>query len=51
MSKAGLSRITGIDQADISRIERGTADPSICTLNRIAKALDAKLKITMEQQL
>lgn len=48
MSQIELSRLTGIDQADISRIERGTANPSVITLNKIAKALDGKLKITIE---
>ena len=45
ISQVTLSELTGIDQADISRIERGIANPSISTLNRIAKALDAKLII------
>ena len=33
-----LSEMTGIDQSDISKIERGVANPSISTLNKIAVA-------------
>ena len=40
-----LSELTGIDQSDISKIERGIANPSVQTLERIAKALGGKLKI------
>ena len=45
LSQKELSDLTGIDQSDLSRIERGIANPSVNTLNRIAKALDAKLLI------
>ena len=43
-----LSDITGIDQSDISKIERGVSNPSVSTLSRIADALDLKLVIMME---
>ena len=43
-----LAELTDIDQSDISKIERGTANPSIGTLNRIAEALDSKLTIVIE---
>ena len=43
-----LSDITGIDQSDISKIERGVSNPSVSTLSRIADALDSKLVIMME---
>ena len=45
ISQVMLSSLTGIDQSDISRIERGAANPSVGTLGRIAEALDAKLRI------
>lgn len=48
ISQKDLAKLTGISQADISRIERGRANPSVETLNRIAKALGAQLKITIE---
>lgn len=40
-----LSEITGIAQADISRIENGNANPSLQTLVRLAAGMDARLKI------
>lgn len=51
-AKAGISQkelaaATGIDQSDISKIERGAANPSIATLNRIANALGAKLSVSI----
>ena len=45
-----LSERTGIDQSDISKIERGVANPSVGTLARIADALGTKLVITLEDQ-
>ena len=47
LSQKELSDLTGIDQSDLSKIERGIANPSVNTLNRIAQALDAKLTITL----
>ncbi len=47
-SQKELSAATGIDQSDISKIERGTANPSISTLTRIAEALDARLIVSIE---
>lgn len=47
ISQKQLSELTGIDQSDISRIEKGYANPSIETLNRIAFALDCKLSISI----
>ena len=47
ISQKELSELTGIDQSDLSKIERGTANPSVNTLNRIAQALDAKLTVSL----
>lgn len=47
ISQKELSLLTGIDQSDISKIERGIANPSIKTLERIATALGAKVMITI----
>ena len=47
LSQKELSQITGIDQSDLSRIERGIANPSVNTLNRIAEALDAELTVSL----
>ncbi len=42
-----LAEETGIDQSDISKIERGIANPSVGTLGRIADALQEKLVISI----
>ena len=46
-SQKKLSEATGIDQSDLSKIERGIANPSVGTLKRIADALDAQLIISI----
>lgn len=38
-----LSARSGIDQADISRIENGTANPTLDTLERLAEGLGMRL--------
>ena len=48
--KAGLSQTelaerTGISQADISRLENGTRNPSLALLKRLATAMDSTLRI------
>lgn len=40
-----LSELTGIAQGDISKLENGSANPSVKTLERIATALGKRLKI------
>lgn len=47
MSQSELSAQTGIDQSDISKIERGLANPSINTLNRLAEAMGMKLLVSI----
>ena len=47
LSQKELSELSGIDQSDISKIERGIANPSVNTLNRLAEALGAKLRISL----
>ncbi len=48
ISQKQLAVLTGIDQSDISKIERGVANPSVATLDRIAAALCGHLSITIE---
>ena len=48
ITQSELSAQTGIDQSDISKIERGTANPSVLTLNRLASALGMELKISIQ---
>lgn len=45
LTQAELADRCGIDQADISRIERGATSPTARTLQRIADALNADLKL------
>lgn len=40
-----LAERSGIDQGDISRIERGATSPTARTLQRIAAALGAELRL------
>lgn len=48
ISQKQLAALTGIDQSDISKIERGVANPSVATLQRIAKALGGQLSISIQ---
>lgn len=45
LTQKQLSEITGITQADISRLENGTGNPSIRTLKRLANGLGMQLKL------
>ena len=48
--RAGLTQMelaekSGISQADICRLEKGTRNPSIALLKRLAEAMDSTLRI------
>ena len=45
MTQKQLAEVTGIAQADISRLESGTANPSLRTLKRLAAGLGMELKV------
>ena len=45
LTQTQLSQKTGISQADISRLEKGTRNPSLALLKRLAEALDSTLRI------
>lgn len=45
LTQKQLAELTGINQADISKIEHGNANPSVKTLMRLASAMNMKLKI------
>ena len=45
LTQKQLAAITGIDQADISKIENGTANPALSTLKRLADGMDMILKV------
>ena len=44
LTQVQLSKLSGIDQADISKIERGIGNPSLEKLKKIANALNAKFE-------
>ena len=45
MTQMELSKKSGISQADISRLEKGTRNPSLNLLKRLAEAMDSTLSI------
>ena len=47
MTQKQLADITGISQADISRLENGNANPSLRTLVRLADGMGMKLKLEL----
>ncbi len=45
LTQKELSERTGITQGDISKLENGSGNPSVKTLQRLAKAMDMSLRI------
>ena len=45
LTQKQLSELTGINQADISKIEKGNANPSVKTLQRLAAGMGMNVKI------
>ena len=45
LTQKELSELTGIHRSDISKLENGTANPTVKLLCRIAKAMNKKLVI------
>ena len=45
LTQKQLSERTGIAQADISKMENGSANPSLKTLKRLATAMNTTLKV------
>ena len=45
LTQTELSRKSGISQADISRLEKGTRNPSLSLLKRLAAAMNTSLRI------
>ena len=43
LTQPELSAATGVQQAEISRIERGLSNPTAATVNRLAAALGQKI--------
>lgn len=51
MTQKQLAERSGINQADISRLENGNGNPSIRTLQRLATAMGMRLKICFEPEM
>ena len=49
MTQKQLSEATGIYQADISKIERGLANPSLSTISRLADGMGLRVRIELEK--
>ncbi len=45
LTQTQIAEFTGVDQAEVSRIERGASNATEDTLARLARALDAELAI------
>ena len=45
LTQVELAEKSGISQADISRLEKGTRNPSIALLKRLAEAMNSTLRI------
>jgi ribosome-binding protein aMBF1 (putative translation factor) len=45
LTQRQLSELSGVPQADISRIERGGGNPTEATLQRLAAALERRLAL------
>ena len=48
MTQKQLADATGINQADISKLDRGNANPSLRTLQRLAAGMGMRLKLEFE---
>ena len=48
ISQKELAQKSGVDQSDVSKIERGVGNPSVNTLNKLAEAMDAELVIQIK---
>ncbi len=47
LTQKELSKLTGITQADLSKIENGNANPSLNTLLKLAKGLGKILQVSL----
>lgn len=45
LTQTQLAELTGIDQAEISRIERGQSNPTTATLGALTRALGVDVKL------
>lgn len=50
LTQEELSRVCGVPQADISRIEKGLSNPSLSLLQKIAKGMNKQIIINFHQE-
>ncbi|MBR1560481.1 MAG: helix-turn-helix transcriptional regulator [Clostridia bacterium] len=48
LTQKELAERTGIDQADISKLENGTGNPSLKTMRRLADGMGMRLRLVFE---
>ena len=48
LTQEELAKLIGMDQADLSKLEKGLTNPSVKTLNRIAEGLNSKISISIQ---
>jgi ribosome-binding protein aMBF1 (putative translation factor) len=49
LSQSALAAIAGVDQADISRIERGVLNPTLNTITALTRALGVRLVLQKDE--
>lgn len=47
LTQKQVAELTGINQADVSRVENGNGNPKVSTLYRIARGLKMKVKFDL----
>lgn len=50
LSQPDLSRASGVQQAEISRIENGRANPTMATIDRLARALKVRVALVDDSE-
>lgn len=47
LSQKQVSLLSGIDQGDLSKIENGSANPTLLTIMKLSRCLDKKINISL----
>lgn len=47
LTQVGLSKLSHVDQGDISKIEKGLGNPTIAKINKLFKALGKSISLTL----
>lgn len=49
LSQPRLAELSGVQQSEISRIERGVANPTLSTIDRLSRALGLRVVLTTSE--